>query len=115
MNLEYDDGRQTCEHCGRRNFPEVGMSVCECFWELGARERSISSPDTVNAQYAQPEREVIPPAAIDFLYVAHQTQKATLFALKDGRQQWVPKSLILSIDDTKNRIIIAGWFARKIL
>ena len=61
------------------------------------------------------EHEVIPPAAMDYLYIAHQTQKATLFAVKDGRQQWVPKSLILSIDEAQNRIIIAGWFARTIL
>ena len=67
--------------------------------------------------YSNPkrEREVIPPAAVDFLYVAHQTQKAMLFALKDGRQQWVPKSLILSIDEPNNRVMIAGWFARTIL
>jgi hypothetical protein len=33
MNSDYDDGRITCPRCGRRDFPEVGMSVCECFWE----------------------------------------------------------------------------------
>lgn len=30
MNLDYDDGRITCPNCGKRDFPEVGMSACDC-------------------------------------------------------------------------------------
>lgn len=40
MNTDYDDGRITCPRCGRRDFPEVGMSVCECFWEGSSAQRN---------------------------------------------------------------------------
>lgn len=32
MNNEYDDDMITCEHCGERRHPEVGMSFCDCFF-----------------------------------------------------------------------------------
>jgi hypothetical protein len=30
MNLDYDDGRITCPNCGKKEYPEVGMSLCDC-------------------------------------------------------------------------------------
>lgn len=32
MNNDYDDDMITCPRCGKRDYPEVGPSVCECFW-----------------------------------------------------------------------------------
>jgi hypothetical protein len=63
--------------------------------------------------YAKPERHVLSPAILDFERIVHSTEKATLFALPDGREQWVPKSQILSIDN--NCVTITGWFAEKIV
>jgi len=59
MNNECDDDRITCGHCGRRNYPEVGMSLCECFWERrGQPNQQPCSEEDLRKEIAYMQKEV---------------------------------------------------------
>ncbi len=111
MNLEYDDGRITCEHCGKRDFPEVGMSWCDCRYERGCpQERSAEPTYTFERSYAQPVN-----TTLEFAFIQHQTDKAWLLAFNTPHglaERWVPKSQCSIAGKT---VTLPAWLALKIV
>jgi hypothetical protein len=111
---DVDDGRQTCEHCGRRNFPEVGMSICECggFGKGAYKVSTESSNAPTNGSYdfAYWSHEVFNPVQlapkptkwITYTHLQKETSKAKLFGFYPANGSlnpvlcWVPKSCILN-------------------
>jgi len=108
MNIECDDDKWTCEHCGERHYPEVGMSFCGCLGSYtGNRFDSDQTPaskyssDTWESRHSEvfyeaPKREWS--KKIRCTHYQAQTSKAWLFGFypADGSINpvliWVPKS-----------------------
>lgn len=124
MNLERDDDKWTCPHCGERRYPEVGMSFCGCGGSYTGNRFDDDEPSTVRSYstgrattvqtystYQEPSPLVLP-----YSFIKHQTDKAILFAMQDNNgiyQQWIPRSVILAM--TSTQVTIQAWFKRKLL
>lgn len=119
-NERSEDDSWTCSDCGQRNFPDVGMSMCDCKLErVSAYHEANSKPERYSPNYgSQVCREapqVMPGTTLKYEFVMHQTDKAILFAIKDSRgiyQQWVPRSVITKLGNKE--VTISTWFARRL-
>lgn len=124
-NERSEDDSWTCEDCGKRNWPEVGFSWCDCKLErVGAYHEANRKPEPVPARYSssygsQVCREVLhvePDINVKYEFIVHQTDKAILFALKGEHgiyQQWLPRSVITAQTDKK--VSVKSWFARRFI
>ncbi len=115
MNMDYDEecgaapGVMGHRACTNRN-----CSCCEREPEYERRE-----PEYAQESYESYARPVASsaPFAMGYAFIQHQTDKAVLFGVQDGnglRNQWVPKSVILGIDNDNKRVMIASWFKSRI-
>lgn len=121
------DDSWICEDCGKRNWPEVGMSWCDCKLErIGAYHEANRKPESrfqvparhqaqlamFSASYGS--SEVKPDIKLKYEFIVHQTDKAILFAFKGEHgvyQQWLPRSVITAQTDKK--VSVKSWFARR--
>lgn len=59
MNGDYDDDMITCEHCGERRHPEVGMSFCDCFFtRVTQSNQQPCSEEDLRKEIAYMQKEV---------------------------------------------------------
>lgn len=112
-----DEGTYTCEYCGKKNYPEVGMSWCECrgfgkgtykdSTETSNAPTFVSSTPTNRNDWAYElfnpvQLAPIPTKWITYTHLQKETLKAKLFGFypADGSLNpvlcWVPKSCILN-------------------
>ncbi len=49
---------------------------------------------------------------IDFDSIKHETPNATLFEA-DGKEFWIPKSVIGTVDESAGTVEVPVWFAEK--
>lgn len=125
MNLECDDDKWTCPHCGDRHYPEVGMSFCGCLGSYTGnrfdsdpapkKERSYSLAyggyfESDSSYVSNPRTSTAPTKWIHYTHVQHKTEKATLFGFhpKDGGLNpvllWVPNSCILNSENGRIKL-----------
>lgn len=115
-NERSEDDSWTCSDCGQINFPDVGMSMCDCKLErVSAYREAKSKLERYSPNYGSQVCREVPDTALKYEFVMHQTDKAILFAIKDSRgiyQQWIPRSVITKLSDKK--VTVSTWFARRL-
>lgn len=78
------------------------------------KERVITpTPDFICSRRGQPER---PPVELCAEEKVRETERAALYRLADGSEKWIPKSVIVRVeefDDGTALVTVRGWFADK--